>query len=54
LRGGDALPRRGVEEALRLGDQVSKSVSRGALVLPSEGRHMHALLGGGCRGLGAL
>jgi hypothetical protein len=34
LRGGDALTRRGVEEALRLGDLASKCVSRGALVLP--------------------
>jgi hypothetical protein len=51
LRGGDALPRTGVEEALRLGDLASKSVSGATLVLPSEGGHTHTLLGGGCRGL---
>jgi hypothetical protein len=54
LRGGDALPCRGVEEALRLGDLASKSVSRGALVLPSEGSHTHALLSSGDRGICAL
>jgi hypothetical protein len=54
LRGGDALPRSGVEEALRLSDLASKSVSGGTLVLPGEGGHTHTLLGGGCRGLGVL
>jgi hypothetical protein len=44
LRGGDSLPRRGVEEALRLNDSASKCVSRGVLVLPGEGNHTHALL----------
>jgi hypothetical protein len=34
LRGGDTLPRRGVEEALRLGDLASKRVRRGTVVLP--------------------
>jgi hypothetical protein len=53
-RRGDALPRRGVEEALRLGDLASKSVGGGTLVLPGEGGHMHALLGGGYRGLGVF
>jgi hypothetical protein len=43
-----------VEEALRLGDLVSKSVSGGTLVLPGEGGHTHALPGGGCRSLGVL
>jgi hypothetical protein len=43
-----------VEEALRLGDLASKSVSGGTLVLPGEGGHTHALLDGGCRGLGVL
>jgi hypothetical protein len=51
---GDALPRRGVEEALCLGDVASKSVSGGTLVLPGEGGHTHALLGSGYRGLGVL
>jgi hypothetical protein len=50
--GGDVLPRRGVEEVLRLGDLASKSVSGGPPVLPGEGNHTHALLGGGCRCLG--
>jgi hypothetical protein len=54
LRGGDAFPRRGVEEALRLNDLVSKCVSRGTLMLPGEGSQMHTLLGGGGRGLGVL
>jgi hypothetical protein len=54
LRRRDVLPRRGVEEALRLGDLASKSVSRRALVLPGEGSHTHALLSGGCCGLGVL
>jgi hypothetical protein len=54
LRRCDALPRRGVEEVLRLGNLASKSVSCGTLVLPGEGSHTHALLGGGCRGLGVL
>jgi hypothetical protein len=54
LRGGDTLPRRGVEEALRLSDLASKSVSGGTLVLPGEGGHAHALLGGGCNSLGVL
>jgi hypothetical protein len=53
-RGGDTLPRRGVEEALRFGDLASKSVNGGTLVLPGEGGHTHALLGGCCRGLGVL
>jgi hypothetical protein len=52
LRGGDTLPRRGVEEVLRLGDLASKSVSSGPLMLPGEGSHTHTLLGGGCRCLG--
>jgi hypothetical protein len=43
-----------VEEALRLGDLVSKSVRGGTLVLPGEGGHMHTLLGGGSLGLGDL
>jgi hypothetical protein len=46
-RGGDALPRRGVEEALCLGDLESKCVSRGTLVLPGEGSPTHTFLGGG-------
>jgi hypothetical protein len=54
LRGGDALPRRGVEEALRLGDLASKSVSGGTLMLPGEGGHTHTLLGSGGRGLRVL
>jgi hypothetical protein len=54
LRRGDTLPRRGVDEALRLGDPASKSVSGGTLVLPGEGGHTYMLLGGGCRGLGIL
>jgi hypothetical protein len=54
LRGCDTLPRRGVEEALRLNDLASKSVSGGTLVLPSEGGHAHGLFGGGCSGLGVL
>jgi hypothetical protein len=54
LRGGDALPRRGMEEALRLSDLASKRVSRGTLVLPGEGSHTHALLGGGRCGPGVL
>jgi hypothetical protein len=54
LRRGDALPHRGVKEALRLGDPASKSVSNGTLVLPDEGGHTYTLLGGGCRGLGVL
>jgi hypothetical protein len=37
-----------VEEALRLGDLASKSVSGGMLVLPGEGGHTHTLLGGSC------
>jgi hypothetical protein len=53
-RRGDALPRRGVEKALRLGDVASKSVSGGTLMLPGEGGHTHALLSGGCRALGVL
>jgi hypothetical protein len=48
------LPRKGVEEALCLGDPASKSVSGGTLVLPGEGSHTHGLLGGGCLGLGTL
>jgi hypothetical protein len=52
LRGGDVVSLRGVEEALRLGDPASKCVSCGVLVLPGEGSHMHALLGGGYLGLG--
>jgi hypothetical protein len=47
-------PPRGVEETLRLGDLASKSVSGGTLVLPGEGGHTHALLDGGCRGLGVF
>jgi hypothetical protein len=54
LRQGDALPCRRMEEALRLGDVASKSVSSGTLVLPGEGGHTHVLLGGGCHGLGVL
>jgi hypothetical protein len=54
LRRGDALPRRGVEEALCLGDLASKSISGGTLVLPGEGGHTHTLLGGGGCGLGVL
>jgi hypothetical protein len=46
LRGRDVLPRRGMEEALCLGDLASKRVRRGTLVLPGESRHTHALLGG--------
>lgn len=51
--GGDELPVGG-EEALRLGDPASKSVSRGALMLPGEGNHTHTLMGSSCLGLGAL
>jgi hypothetical protein len=54
LRGGNALSRRGVEEALRLGDLASKRVSRGTLVLPGEGSRTRTLLGGGCCCLGVL
>jgi hypothetical protein len=54
LRGGDALPRRGVEEALGLGDLARNSVSSGTLVLPGESGHTHTLLGDGRRGLGVL
>jgi hypothetical protein len=43
-----------VKEALRLGNLTSECGSRRALLLPSEGSHTHALLGGGCRGLGVL
>jgi hypothetical protein len=43
LRRGDALPRRGMEEALRLSDLASKSVSGGMLVLPGEGGNTHTL-----------
>jgi hypothetical protein len=52
LRGGDVLPRRGVEKVLCLGNPASKCVSRRALVLPGKGSHTHALLGGCCLGLG--
>jgi hypothetical protein len=54
LRRGDTLPRRGMEEALRLGDLASKTVSSGTLVLPGDGGHTHALLSGGNLGLGSL
>jgi hypothetical protein len=50
----DTLPRRGVEEALRLSDLASKSISGVTLVLLGEGGHAHALLDGGCSGLGIL
>jgi hypothetical protein len=53
LRGGDTLPRRGVEEALCLGDLASKSVRGGALVLQARAA-THALLGSGSLGLGGL
>jgi hypothetical protein len=49
--GGNVLHLGGVEEVLRLGDPASEGISRGALVLPSEGGHTHALLSSG--GLGA-
>jgi hypothetical protein len=42
-----------VEEALCLGDLASKSISAGTLMLPGEGGHTHALLGGAA-GLGVL
>jgi hypothetical protein len=54
LRRGNALPRRGVEEALCLGDLASKRVNGGTLMLLGEGGQTHALIGGCSRGLGIL
>jgi hypothetical protein len=51
--GGDVLHLGGVEEVLRLGDTASEDISRGALVLPSEGCHTHVLLSSGGLGLGS-
>jgi hypothetical protein len=52
LRGGNVLPLRGVEEAHRLSNPASKSISRSALVLLGEGSHTNPLLGCSCLSLG--
>jgi hypothetical protein len=48
--GGDVLHLKGVEEVLLLGDTSSDGINCGALVLPSEGGHTHALLSSGSLG----